>query len=105
MGEIAEMMLDGTLCEACGDFIGSDAGFPQYCSPSCAAGRGMAYAPPAQRSKPTPSARRHERHDRALRNAGKPKPFKCSKCTRRFRTEHGLAHHKSDKHVMPAVRP
>jgi len=32
MGEVAEMMLDGTLCEACGVFIGSDAGFPQYCS-------------------------------------------------------------------------
>lgn len=34
MGEIAEAMLDGTLCEGCGEYLGSDIGFPQYCS-SC----------------------------------------------------------------------
>lgn len=31
MGEIADMMLDGTLCEGCGDYIGTDNGFPSYC--------------------------------------------------------------------------
>ena len=30
MGEVAEMMLDGTLCEGCGEFIGADYG-PSYC--------------------------------------------------------------------------
>ena len=40
MGEIAEMMLDGTLCEGCGEFIGSDNGYPTYCSPQCAGDRG-----------------------------------------------------------------
>ena len=40
MGEIAEMMLDGTLCEGCGEFIGEGDGFPQYCSPQCAGDRG-----------------------------------------------------------------
>ena len=30
-GEIADMMLDGTLCTVCGEFIGSDAGYPQAC--------------------------------------------------------------------------
>ena len=44
MGEIAEMMLDGTLCEACGVLIIGEgeepAGYPQYCSEDCAAGRG-----------------------------------------------------------------
>lgn len=41
-GEIAEMMLDGTLCEACGCYMGDDhaPGFPQYCSPECASDRG-----------------------------------------------------------------
>lgn len=35
MGEIAEMMLDGTLCERCGSFIDGDSpGFPRLCS-SC----------------------------------------------------------------------
>lgn len=32
MGEISDMMLDGTLCAGCGEYIGSDAGHPVYCS-------------------------------------------------------------------------
>jgi hypothetical protein len=37
MGEIADMMLDGTLCQCCGVYIGdvSLGDFPQYCE-SCA---------------------------------------------------------------------
>lgn len=34
MGEIAEMMLDGTMCALCGEFLrdGEDGdGFPEYC--------------------------------------------------------------------------
>lgn len=51
MGEIAEMLLDGTLCEGCGSYIDDDGdeGIPQYCSRECAAGRGMKYVPPKQR--------------------------------------------------------
>ena len=43
MGEIAEMMLDGTMCEACGVFIdeGEADGYPRYCSDECAQSRGM----------------------------------------------------------------
>lgn len=41
MGEIAEMMLDGTMCECCGEFIGDGDGFPRYCSPQCAGDRGQ----------------------------------------------------------------
>jgi hypothetical protein len=35
VGEIVDMMLDGTLCECCGAFIDDDddaSGFPRYCS-------------------------------------------------------------------------
>lgn len=32
MGEYAEMMLDGTLCQVCGDFMGDDSGFPRTCA-------------------------------------------------------------------------
>ena len=35
MGEIAEMMLDGTLCEQCGVYMGDATDFPRLC-PSCA---------------------------------------------------------------------
>lgn len=31
MGEVAEMMLDGTLCEQCGTFIGEPVGYPRLC--------------------------------------------------------------------------
>jgi hypothetical protein len=32
MGEIAEMMLDGTLCQTCGGVIdGTTPGYPRYC--------------------------------------------------------------------------
>jgi hypothetical protein len=31
MGEYAEMMLDGTLCQVCGEFMGGDTGFPRTC--------------------------------------------------------------------------
>jgi RNA polymerase-binding transcription factor DksA len=34
MGEIADMMLDGTLCEWCGEYIddGKDAGYARLCA-------------------------------------------------------------------------
>ena len=31
MGVYAEMMLDGTLCEQCGTFIGEPVGYPRLC--------------------------------------------------------------------------
>jgi len=31
MGEVAEMMLDGTLCCQCGEYIGTDNGYPTMC--------------------------------------------------------------------------
>ncbi len=35
MGEISDMMLDGTLCSSCGEYLGQDPdGFPVQCS-SC----------------------------------------------------------------------
>ena len=32
MGDIADMILEGVLCEGCGDFMGEGEGFPQYCA-------------------------------------------------------------------------
>ena len=32
MGEIAEMMLDGTLCEQCGEYMGNSCGHTQVCA-------------------------------------------------------------------------
>lgn len=38
MGEYADMMLDGTLCEGCGVYLGADSGYPMRCR-SCRADR------------------------------------------------------------------
>lgn len=51
MGEIAEMMLDGTLCECCGAFIGASVGYPRYCSTKCANDRGVTEVHPARHNK------------------------------------------------------
>jgi len=31
MGDVAEMVLDGILCESCGEFIGEAVGHPRDC--------------------------------------------------------------------------
>lgn len=31
MGEIAELMLEGVLCENCGSFVGDPVGYPRKC--------------------------------------------------------------------------
>ena len=53
MGEMAEMMLDGTLCEGCGSYIDDEEGegFPRYCSPECARGAGITYVNPKRRTR------------------------------------------------------
>ena len=32
MGEVADMLIDGILCEGCGEYIGSAVGYPRRCS-------------------------------------------------------------------------
>jgi hypothetical protein len=52
MGEVAEMMLDGTLCEGCGEFLGAPVGYPRKCR-DCgrADGAGSFYSPAAKKPK------------------------------------------------------
>ena len=41
MGDIADMMLEGDLCEGCGVALeGEGEGFPRYCSDECVKDRG-----------------------------------------------------------------
>lgn len=92
MGEIADMMLEGMLCEGCGEYIDdNDGGIPRYCSESCAKGRGaMAYQP----SKPNRSRAR-----KAAQNAFEQKlteyRFSCASagCRKRFRSSRAAAQH------------
>lgn len=87
MGEIAEMMLDGTLCEGCGVFLNAEpAGYPCRCS-SCAA---------------------EAKTERAARNVAanqkkhaEQKKIPCSVCGRKVKTI-GMPNHMKDAH--PAVQ-
>lgn len=70
MGEIAEMMLDGTLCAGCGEFLSeTPAGYPVYCD-GC------------------------KEPERAVAKTAK---VKCPECGRMVK-EAGLHDHKRDKH-------
>lgn len=76
MGDIADMMLDGTLCEGCGVFITTEPpGYPCYCSAQCKADR-----TPAMPAKPLPIAK-----------------VKCPVCKRKVK-HNGLADHMRDAH-------
>lgn len=71
MGEIAEMMLDGTLCEGCGVYLeGGAQGFPGYCSEACARARGASGPMPSNgRKERRREKRRRYRERRATRRA------------------------------------
>lgn len=49
MGEIAEMMVNGEMCEGCGEWLLNEdmetenVGYPQYCSEYCAKNRGATW--------------------------------------------------------------
>ena len=82
MGEIADMMLDGTMCECCGEYIGSDIGYPQYCSEQCARDCGAV-----------------EVEGVAMTKCGQPRPSKtnCPDCGKLVKKA-GLADHRRDVH-------
>lgn len=72
MGEIAEMMLEGCLCQSCGEYLGDGDGYPVTCD-SCQRPEVGAAAP-----------------------AGKP--VQCAHCTRRFKDHAAYLDHYRAKH-------
>ena len=82
MGDIADMMLDGTLCEGCGGYIdGNSNGIPRLCS-SC---------------KPTKAERAATNIARNAAEMALKKKGKCITCGRRVRLV-GMADHMKDAH-------
>lgn len=87
MGDIADMMLDGTLCECCGVYIPGEApGHPRYCSAQCRADR-----TPAVR----PSAAANIAANKQLH--AEQKKIKCTVCGKRVKTV-GMSNHMKDAH-------
>lgn len=75
MGEAAEMMLDGTCCSCCGEYLGGDDGYPTLCR-SCA-------------------------NDIEIKYSGVPKKEKinCPHCNKRVKKV-GLSDHIRDAHPV-----
>jgi len=81
-GEIAEMMLNGTMCQGCGEFLhdGADGpGYPGFCA-GCA-----------------PDEDLSAEHAPSGGQSAKKKAF-CPLCSKRFKTAHACFQHISDKH-------
>lgn len=82
MGEIAAMMLDGTICQGCGVFLHDDGdgpGFPGWCS-ACMPEDGLA------------AGRKHS----PLRPK-RPKTIPCPNCNRLFNSHGALKWHRKAK--------
>ncbi len=83
MGEVAEMMLDGTLCEGCGVFLNASApGYPCYCR-DCA----------GERKK----LRAAENVAANQKMHAEQKKIPCAVCGRKVKTI-GMANHMKDAH-------
>lgn len=78
MGEIAEMMLSGAMCEGCGEYLGGGDGYPRRCA-GCERPK---MARPVQ-------LRKHQ----------------CPACPKRFKTMQALIDHARDKHQLEPAPP
>ena len=63
MGEIAEMMLNGEMCQWCGEFMDNPQGFPSVCAACLAADRKRKKTAKAEKS--TPQAKRQKSKQRS----------------------------------------
>ena len=85
MGEYAEMMLDGMVCQWCGEFMGEGDGFPTICA-GCQAAEGV-----------DQFGRKPEELKRTM---------ECSEkgCHRKFKTHDAYLQHWRDKHDTAGSR-
>jgi len=113
MGEIAEMMLDGTMCQQCGEWLildGSEpAGYPMSCD-ACGGAEYDAFVPLEQTSWSCTiclhGMRKEQRKkirfksEAALAQHVKVKhpPLKCADCEKVCVTAESLAQHRQMKH-------
>lgn len=85
MGEIADMMLEGTLCEGCGVALdGRSTGHPNYCSEQCARDRGADWW--------------LEMNGYATTKQKRERTVSCDQCGRKFNSEYARDQHSRDKH-------
>lgn len=95
MGEYAEMMLDGTCCATCGEYLydGGGDGIPRFCSVQC---RPVDHRQPVKSNANAKKAARINRERKAIADRGKA--FACPVCSRRFRHAISVEQHVRDSH-------
>ena len=87
MGEYADMVLDGTMCQGCGVFLGAESpGYPRSCR-ECRPAEKQAAAGERKAQR----AIAHQLHQ------ARQKKTKCPTCGRKVK-EIGLANHMKDAH-------
>lgn len=89
MGEIADMMLDGTCCQACGVFIGESGGLGQACGVP-------RFCRDCGGDKECVGVKRLQ--SKRKKSRGGVGEVRCPKCGKRFKTEQGVADHTRDVH-------
>lgn len=94
MGEYAEMMLDGTCCASCGDFIDTDNGFATFCH-GCAGDFGVE----ALTGLPITSPRKR----RGLPETAKP--CVCGTCGKSFKSKGARRQHRRSLHPPASPNP
>lgn len=103
MGEIAEMMLDGTLCEGCGVYLeGEGLGIPRRCR-DC---RKHAPVDAAASKLPAPRVKAKVRSGKADLAKWQTEAaddvvtrYHCAHCIRHFATEDAARQHVKDNHA------
>ena len=87
MGDIADMMLEGILCQGCGEFLGDGEGYPMFCS-ACGGDEESDFQPS------------HLFAVKQINDA--PKVWGCSDCKKMFRKKaYALEHCKATGHREP----
>ncbi len=90
------MMLDGTMCEGCGEFLSGEAsGHPDHCSAQCARERGADWW---LELKGYEAGAAPSRKARKRRRPKGPRDTACPVCDKMFRGQEGMENHRRMKH-------
>ena len=87
MGEIADMMLEGQMCQGCGEILGQGDGYPVFCK-SCQRGMDIDAHGDKQTTKDGQPINR-------------PSKINCPECNKLVKKA-GLAMHRKDVHGITA---
>ena len=92
MGEVADMMLGGELCEGCGVWLEGEAdGIPRYCTIQCAKDRGAGIAQVVESGQ--------RKANRVWTPAPKKPKEQCAICKAWIKSV-GMKDHQRDKHQI-----